>query len=241
MWPSWCRVISETVWTSALALLLVATWAVPAPAAIEISAGIKGMGGVNVWTKPSSTPAGVSIAFTKTRAGYGTGGGLFAQAAFLKYLAAEFDILLEYDALWEDQDWGGASTRTRANTTNLRLPLLVKGILPLPGLSLSFGIGPEFVIPVSKSASLSVPANVTNVFKFKVRTKTSVMLTMDLGADIDLPLGLFLPVSIRASYNMTQPSKWGDRVANDSAAQIWSLLYQNSWDFRILVGLGYKF
>ncbi len=76
------------------------------------------------------------------------------------------------------------------------------------------------------------------------------MVTMEAGVTVSLGLGLVLPIQIRAAYNATQPSAWADRVALykggkevtlPSTFDTFSLLYQNSWDFRLLAGLGYEF
>lgn len=237
-------------WMGVVAAVLVLAAARPAAArVVQGTVGVKGSAGGNLWTQPDATPA-ADVGFTRPRGGVGAGGGLFAEVRFIEFIAAEMDLLFEWDSLWEHQDWWWGTTTTRAETVNLRIPLLVKGVLPLGGVRLSLGIGPEFVVPLSSKGKLSTPAGVITNAGFRVRTKTSTMVTMEAGVTIALGLHLVLPIQIRAAYNATQPSNWADRVTlyrNGQVVQVpaafdaFGLLAQNSWDFRLLVGLGYEF
>ncbi len=216
---------------------------------VEVSAGVKGTVGGNLWTQPDATPAS-EVGFTEARGGVGAGGGVWAEARFLRFLALELDLLFEWDSLWEHQTWWWGKTTTKAEAVNLRIPVLVKGVLPLGAVRLSLGLGPEFVVPLSSKGELSLPSGIVTRPFFKVRTKTSTMVTMEAGVTVALGLGLVLPIQIRAAYNATQPSAWADRVTLYKNGQVvkipstfdtFSLLYQNSWDFRLLAGLGYEF
>jgi hypothetical protein len=80
----------------------------------------------------------------------------------------------------------------------------------------------------------------------KTQTKSSTMLTMGLGLTIELPLSLEIPIELRASKNLSQPDAWGDRVswaAHDATSFTppYTVQGQSSWDFRLGLGLGYKF
>ncbi len=216
---------------------------------VEVSAGVKGTVGGNLWTRPDATPAS-EVGFTEARGGVGAGGGVYAEARFIRFLALELDLLFEWDSLWEHQNWWWGKTTTKAEAVNLRIPLLVKGVLPLGAVRLSLGLGPEFVVPLSSRGELSLPTGVVTSPLFKVHTKTSTMITMDLGVTVALGWGLVLPINLRAAYNATQPSAWADRVTLYKNGQVvkvpstfdsFSLLYQNSWDFRLLAGVGYEF
>ncbi len=239
--------MTRWTWIATTAVMLAA---VPAHARIvEVSAGVKGTVGGNLWTEPDAAPAS-EIGFTEARGGVGAGGGLYAEARFIRFLALELDVLFEWDSLWEHQTWWWGKTTTKAEAVNLRIPMLVKGVLPLDGVRLSLGIGPEFVIPLASRGEISVPSGVVTSPFFRVRTRTSTMVTMEAGVTVSLGLGLVLPIQIRAAYNATQPSAWADRVALykggkevtlPSTFDTFSLLYQNSWDFRLLAGLGYEF
>jgi hypothetical protein len=169
------------------------------------------------------------------------GGGVFVEGRFFQFVALEMDLIYEWDAIWETQDFGGLlKTKTKAITHNLRIPLLVKGVLPLPLVRLSLGIGPEFVVPVGSTAETSAALKT----QFKVKTKTSTMLAMDLGVVVNPFAGLLIPLDIRASYNLTQPKSYKDRVeikTSGAAVESITILYQNTWDFRLLLGVGYEF
>lgn len=216
---------------------------------VSVVAGVKGTVGGNLWTKPDATPA-MEIGFTEPRGGVGAGGGVFVEARFIEFLALEMDLLFEWDSLWEHQRWWWGQTTTKAEAVNLRIPLLVKGVLPLGVVRLSLGLGPEFVLPLTSKGELRVPSGVVTNSFFTVRTKTSTMITLETGVSISLGLGFVVPIHVRAAYNVTQPQAWSDRVTLYRDGQkvtiptpfdTFSLLYQNSWDFRLLAGLGYEF
>lgn len=237
----------RTFWISLLATTLFPC--VVSARVVEFSAGAKATVGANLWSQPDATPA-IDIGFTKARGGLGAGGGVWAEARFVRYLALETDLLFEWDTIWEHQDWWWGRTTTKAKAWNFRLPVLVKGVLPLGATRLSLGIGPEFVFPLSSSAEFVLPTQVITNAGFKVRTRASTMLTMELGVTFELGYGIVLPVQIRAAYNASQPSSWGERVklyrngqevTLPQAFDTFSLLYQNSWDFRLLLGVGYDF
>ena len=76
------------------------------------------------------------------------------------------------------------------------------------------------------------------------------LVTFGLNIVVELPYGLELPIDLRASYNPMQPSKWEDRATltmNGQPAKLGqtinglTLRYENSWDIRLLLGLGYEF
>jgi hypothetical protein len=49
-----------------------------------------------------------------------------------------------------------------------------------------------------------------------------------------------IPVDIRAAKNLSQESDWDKRVKVNSATD-YEVTVQNSWDFRLAVGAGYRF
>ena len=210
---------------------------------VNLAIGIKGFGGANVWTEPSGVPAAYAmsdVGFAKARAGAGGGAGLYLQARFIRFIGFETGMLYEWNSIWENLNLDGVHVKFTAVNNVLRFPFLVKGILPLAGARLALAIGPEVVVPVSTSAStdISLPS-----FRFEARSKVSTMLTMGFDIDIELPAHLLVPIGIRASYNLTQPSDYVDRVTVTHAGQLLTgenVLYQNSWDFRFQIGLAYE-
>jgi hypothetical protein len=143
--------------------------------------------------------------------------------------------------------------REKVSATNLRVPLLFKGILPIPLFGrLSIFLGPEFIVPLSASASNQItsgeqyfqkPSDATDVKNaIKAKTAGSTMLTMGLGLTLDLPLSFELPIELRASKNMSQPDAWSDRVSFVGGPPVqYTVQAQNSWDFRMGLGFGRRF
>ncbi|NOZ00461.1 MAG: hypothetical protein GXP54_01045 [Deltaproteobacteria bacterium] len=219
---------------------------------VEVSVGAKATVGGNIWTEPSNTPPGMDIGFTRLRGGVGAGGGIYAEVRFIKYIGLELDMFIEWNRIWEDQTWygwwGSVKTTTKPTTVDLRIPLLVKGVLPLKGVRLGVVVGPEFVIPLRTMADIDVPAGAT--FDFHVESHFRTLVTFGINIVVELPLGIELPIDFRASYNPMQPSAWGDRVEFTNKgkpvklgqqADGMTVRYENSWDARMLIGLGYEF
>jgi len=246
--------------TIAAAMILAAAPDARAWNIVNLAVGAKGMVGGNLWTQPENIPPS-EIGFTDARGGYGGGGGVFAEVRVIKYIALEVDLLWERNNIWENQSWHVGpftfQTTTHARATTMRIPILVKGILPLGGVRLGLGLGPEFVVPLSTSADVDYKqANmVQDPNLFHVTADWATMLTVDLDITICLWKGLHLPIDLRASYNLTQSKDWNDRVSWTRNGQPipenqvkpgdmpdgFQVNYQNSWDFRLLLGLGYEF
>lgn len=225
----------------------------------DLEFGLKAMGGYDHWTKPNDGPYDTldqDVAFSNVRGGYGVGGGLYVQMRFFKYLGLEIDFLFEEDLIWE-HPLAGLDWQTTARRLNLRLPILVQAILPLPGVRLALGIGPEFVVPLKTWAEQSdVPTGMRDI-KFQSDAPTTTRLTFGLNIAIKLWRGITLPIDLRASYDPGQPKDWSDRVSvpDSCAAGDWRAcgddLYdpaigykvhqRNTWDFRMLLGLGFDF
>ncbi len=225
----------------------------------DLEIGLKAMGGYDYWTKPNGGPyeiSGQDIAFSNERGGYGVGGGLYAQMRFFKYLGLEIDFLFEDDLIWE-HPLTGSDWQTTARRVNMRLPILVQAVLPLPGVRLALGIGPEFVIPLKTwSEQSDVPSTMPD-FKFQSDASTTTRLTFGLNIAVRLWRGIMLPIDLRASYDPGQSNDWSDRVAvpaSCSAGQWvacardvydpaigYRVHQRNTWDFRMLLGLGFDF
>jgi hypothetical protein len=207
--------------------------------------GAKAFAGGNLWTTPSNIPDGYSgIGFAGDGGGVGYGGGVYVEGRLLRFVGAEIGLTYDSSVLERNvTDTGtGSKVNEKVTTPSWRLPLLAKAILPLPLGRLSLGIGPEFVFAGTSSTSLSVtsgPGTGTSSNALKANTTNSTMLTTDLGLTLELPLSLELPIDLRASKNLSQASDWGQRV--DVSANGYTVNGQNSWDFRLSVGIGYRF
>lgn len=233
-----------------LFVLLLAWLPVAEGKIVDVAIGVKATAGGNLWTEPSNTPPNQEIGFTKLRGGAGAGCGPYVEVRFIKYIGIELDLLFEWNRLWEDQTiyhksgFAVFKSTTKPTTLDLRIPLLVKGVLPLPGIRLGLVIGPEFVIPLKTESPMDVHLGATS-FDFKVESKFRTLLTFGLDMVVELPFNLELPIDLRFSYNPSQPSDWADRVELTSSVpgviDGLTIQYQNSWDIRLLIGLGYGF
>jgi hypothetical protein len=229
-----------------IALLIALALPVPAFAGwgiVDLEIGAKGGAGGTLWTKPTSQPANLQDwAFSKRRGGWSGTGGLYVQLRLLKCLGIEVDALIEENRIRETP-LTGENWELTAKAVTLHVPVLIQGLLPLPGVRIGVVAGPEFVFPISTSAVQSSPPLNYQGYDFKVDSKFATFLTV--GINITPTIGhLSIPVDLRASYNLTQSPKYEDRVTWNSAGDVakgFTIHYQDTWDFRLLIGLGYSF
>lgn len=242
--------MSHRIVPAALAALCLCAFVAPVPAAasglLDHEVGIKGLVGYNHWSGPENTKAvyrGVysqDWGFDRARGGYGGGVGLYYQLRIIKFIGLELDLLAENNRLWE-HPLEGSDLKLTAETWSIRVPILVQGILPLPGVRIGIGLGPEFVIPVKQLAHVT---GGTSLIDFKVNQSWTTLLTMELAFTVVLYKGLVMPIDLRASKNLMQSSEWTDRVKFTSSGLNLTGMdvnAQNSWDFRLCLGLGYGF
>ncbi len=214
----------------------------------EFSAGLKMTGGANLWSEPTDTP-GTGLGFRGETAGYGFGGGAYAEVRVFRFVGLELGLLYEQNKLWRNVDLSGGvvTVKEEVSANVLRVPVLLKAILPLGIVRLTAGVGPELVMPQSTDGSHDVDtaANVvlTSLTKPDIGTesKSSTMLAMDLGVVIEVGGFLEIPLSLRAARNLSQEDAWSDRVDVTRLPQLYSVVVQNSWDFRLTAGVGYVF
>jgi hypothetical protein len=236
------------------AAIVAAVFLSSAPASadlLETTAGAKLFAGGNLWTTPSPSPGDGTIGFGGNGGGVGLGLGAYFEARLIKFLGLELGLTYDSSDLHRDVTTtvtaGGASASgtvtEKIKMASVRIPLLVKGILPVPFGRLSLGIGPEFIVPISadwsvetKSGSFQLPpADAVHADK-----TSSTMFTTDLGITVELPASLDLPIDLRASKNLSQGSAWTDRATLNSPTSV-TVKGQSSWDFRLSAGLGYRF
>jgi opacity protein-like surface antigen len=238
----------------ALALAFALAAALTAPAAhaaqkvdaasdrpVAFSAGAKFLVGGSLYGTPSNVPAGYSgLGFAGSAGGVGLGGGAYFEARFVKYLGLELGVGYDQSDLHRKITYNGTFDVTeRATSKSLRIPLLLKAIIPAEFGRLSFGVGPEFVSAMTPDARLELPAGATTNATFTAVKAGGTRLVLDFGIAIDLPGGLELPIGMRASKALSQPDAWSDRVAATTTS--YSLKAESSWDFRLDLGLGYRF
>ncbi|MBP7125962.1 hypothetical protein KBD49_06325 [Myxococcota bacterium] len=217
---------------------------------VDLEIGAKAMGQANLWTAPTDLPAYLGNqdwAFDNTRAGWAAGAGIYAQVRLWKALGLKVDFLVDQSRLQETPLEGQAWLLT-ARALNLRIPVLVQGILPLPGVRLGVSLGPEFVIPLKTEALQSNPPPLWQNYDFRVDGTVSTMLTMGLQITPVILGHWTIPIDLRASYNLTQPGDYEGRVTvHERASGVrdltrgFTLHLQDTWEFRLCLGVGYAF
>ena len=203
---------------------------------LDSTYGLKGFAGGNLWTDPDED-FGDGFGFQGWGGGFAYGFGGYYELRVAKVVGVELDILWEEGELYRDVDIAGGTIRESITATNLRLPLLLKFSLPMGFSRLTAGLGPEFVVPLSVGSDHTTKTGGVNLLsEIKAEEAESTMFTMDLGmvfgaGPVDIPL------SLRASKNLSQSNKWGERVPEYGSSS-YTVKAQNSWDFRLMVGVG---
>ncbi|NOZ85056.1 MAG: hypothetical protein GXP49_02095 [Deltaproteobacteria bacterium] len=233
------------------------------PSFVRLSAGLGIDVGGNLWTKSENVPNYNLTPFDGYGGGWAAGGGLTLETDILwGFMGLEIDVLFERSTIWTEITHnlivGGneveiGKTRWTLDGMNIRLPLLLKGILPLGAVRLFTIIGPEFVFSVSPNTNLEVTEETTNgalegVAKlknlFKARSQNDVFLSAGIGLSVVVwrtPISL----SIRYGYNLTQPSGYNDRVkfktnASGSTLESIEVIDSSSMDLRIVISGSYE-
>lgn len=224
-----------------------------APKAFESSAGLKLLVGGNLWTAPSDGPVDATgqksegLGFVKEGGGFGWGVAAYYEARFIQHLGLELDVGYDHSVLQRNVTYNGVvDTTEKVTMSGLRWGLLAKGIMPAPFGRMWLGLGPEFVSGSSTDASIEVKSDlVANKAAIErlisAKSKSSTMLTFAAGLAIHVGDRFEIPVDLRAAKNLSQESKWADRVQYNYATNEYRVTAQSSWDFRLAAGFGYRF
>ena len=214
----------------------------------EGSAGGLFVAGGNVWTKPD-TPGYIvlddSIPFADTAGGYGVGGGLMFEARFIKFIGLEFDVLFEHNDQWYSIEVNGgvAEAEFHIQYLNVRLPILVKAVIPTGIVRVSIGIGPEFVFSRKDRTEVKDKKNnITNIQElrdaFHSKEQDDVYICTHLGFAFTV-WKLSIPLNIRFSYNLTQPKGYEKRLGIVGVSE--TLTASETMDISLMLGLAYDF
>ena len=192
----------------------------------------------NLWGAPDGAPriAGADAGWQNSLMYVGGGGGLLLELHVLSFLALELDVLYEQNAFKESINGGVATIYTKY--TQVRLPMLLKGVLPLGFVELSLGVGPELTF--GKSAWLDTS-------RYVAAGNLGAASTNDTFVDVDLGVTLrvwrlAIPLSLRTGFNVSQPKEWQDRFETFSPATgAFVVKASETYQFALLAGVAYVF
>jgi hypothetical protein len=227
--------------------MFVALCAEPAQAAplLDQSAGLKLFLGADVWTAPSSVPSSyANFGFDGTAGGIGYGGAAYYELRLIKLIGVEADLAYQHGSFHRKNTTNGTEIINTITTNSLRLPILAKLSIPLGLGRFWFGLGPEFTLVQSSALKTEQTGGtpVTTDGSTKTRDVKPIFGTAGLGLVIEVPvIGIEIPLEVRASKNLSQPSDFNDRVSFDSANTTLNVRAESSWVFRLGAGIGYQF
>ena len=209
----------------------------------ESSAGAKLLAGGNLWSTPSDIPGSYDdLGFAGSGGGFGWGAALYNEARFIQHLGIEFAFGYDNSSLFRNVTIDGVDTKETVSSSGLRMSLLFKGITSAPFGRLWIGLGPEFMFERSTSDSLEISGQPNQDDVISSTTADSMMLAFALGLVPEIGDKVEIPIDFRAAKNLTQDSAWLDRVKVDPANPTsYDVTVQNSWDFRLAVGVGFRF
>jgi hypothetical protein len=236
-----------------LAVLLVTPYGAKADLLWELRVGAKGAFTGNLFYEPESAPPNTEIIWGDTQFYIGGGGGFFVELNLLKFLGFEVDVLYEANALTFKEDYGGFEYDYNTRYQQIRIPVLVKGVLPMGNAELSLGLGPEFVIGLGAGVDFDYHTAMTPAQKqaadqtlhalYDAEEASDTFLDVDFGVNIKV-WKLFIPISLRVGFNLTQPSDYEDRVdLTISGTSIINARVKaiESYHFTLMAGAGYVF
>jgi hypothetical protein len=221
-----------------------------------LNVGAKGLGGADVWTDPANADPGYLL-FADTLAGWGAGGGLYAELRVLwGHLGLEIDLLFERNRIWHEITWNEVlETEWSLEWTSMRLPLLLKGCLESGLIRACLCAGPEFVVGLGADDSVeitSAPEGVPQAELDQLEAEYNAFLSTEKQTDTYFDVGLGLAVKVwrlaitldlRAGFNLTQPEDHDDRIrytwagSDPTAVEI---IASSTMDFRLLLGVAWE-
>ena len=221
----------------------------------DVRAGAKGAFAGNVYLEPSDVPPNSAYPWDNTQAYIGGGGGLFVECTLLTFLGLEIDLLFEQNAFMEHMSLndGQVEYEIHTNMSQIRVPVLLKGRLPLGLLSLTLGVGPEFVFGrdadvslegwSSRYGSVSTAAKQQNESIYKAKAADGTFGVVDLGVEFSL-WKIVIPLSLRVGYNLSQPASYDKRVTLENLGSLNNtaeLETIESLHLSLMAGVGYVF
>lgn len=231
-----------------LVVLLMTAQAARADFLWELRVGAKGSFTGNLYYEPDNALPNSEIFWGDTQFYIGGGGGLFVELNLLKFIGLEVDVLYESNALTFKEDYGGFEYDYNTRYQQIRIPILIKGVLPMGNAELSLGIGPEFVVGLDASVDFDYHTVATPAQKaildaaYDAEKASDTFLDIDFGVNIKV-WKLFIPISLRVGFNLTEPSDYEDRVELTNVGGNWQAKVRaiESYHFTLMAGVGYVF
>lgn len=212
---------------------------------IDSSAGVKALAGADLWSSPSNVPDGLASGFAGSAAGFGYGGLGYYELRLIKFVGIEADLAYQHGSFHRKVTYNQTAELTETiNISSLRLPILAKLNIPMAIGRLWLGLGPEFTLYQTSSFKLEQTAGPTISVQGSGSTRNvkPTYGTLGLGFVLEIPLiGIDIPIELRASKNLSQPSDWAERVNVDAAASSAVIRAESSWVLRLGAGVGIRF
>lgn len=214
----------------------------------ELRAGAKGSFTGNLYYEPDNALPNSELFWGDTQFYIGGGGGLFAELILLKYIGLEVAVLYEANALTFKEDLSGFEYDYNTRYKQIRVPVLVKGVLPMGNAEISLGVGPEFVIGLDASVdfdyhTITTPEIIAALGRaYSAEKASDTFLDVDFGVNIKV-WKLIIPISLRVGFNLTEPSAYEDRVELTNVSGEWRAKVRaiESYHFTLMAGVGYVF
>ncbi len=269
---------ANAAWTDAYGTSNVSTSApaltpAPAPAQAFNAAGLgskitlkAGAEGAYVHTIQND-PVGAPSNDRAGKHGPGGGGGLLLEARFLRFIGLETALLYETNTRTKEieinESYGTISYFPKVTADNLRIPILLKGVLSMPvhgpeEANVWIGAGPEFVIPMSVESEITYevnsPYNVTidgpsqariqaQSDNYNARTKEKSAVHLAVGTGCGLQLGpVELGFAARASWNFGHENDYVQHLCLGNQCMADKYEYsEHTLDLRAMLRLLYIF
>ena len=221
---------------------------------VNLRFGAKGTVTGLLWSQPDNAPPFSDAFWADNQFYYGGGIGLFVEANAFEYLGLEIDLLFEVNSLTFNYTINNFEYDYYTNFDQLRIPILVKGVLPLgASVEMSLGIGPEFVVGLNAGVEtdrrnnlvlpgLNQQADDLLAAMYDADTQGGTFFDINLGIAIKA-WKLVFPIDLRAAFNLSQPADFDERVtlgidaARGTATGTVKAI--ESMHFAVLVGIAY--
>lgn len=209
---------------------------------IDVGVGVVGAFGGNFIDKPSDKsypPFGNDPTSYPGFGGTNYGGGLAFDVRVLKFVGVEIDVLRQKDKGHADWSWNKRDYTIDIGQSAWHIPVLAKGVIPLPLFAPFVVLGADFVKPSDGEGDISpTPA------PFAVRSKADsyTMLVGGIGFEIKLPapgIDVRIPFQIRASFTPGASDKLVDQQKLElNGATVVSSEYNSAWKYQAQATLG---